>query len=56
MSGLSQALTQVGGTPVLPDDGVVNGLPGFPVPDHGRFPLIGDADGRDLVRANVCFR
>jgi hypothetical protein len=41
-----QALAMSGGTPVLPDDGPVKGLPGVPVPDHGSFALIGDAHGR----------
>ena len=43
-----QLIAEVGGAPVLPDDGVVDGLAGGAVPDHGGFPLVGDADGSDV--------
>ncbi len=38
----------VGDARVLPDDGVVDGLAGFAVPDYGGFALVGDADGGEV--------
>ena len=34
---------QFGGTAALPDDGVVDGPAGLPVPEDGGLPLVGDA-------------
>ena len=34
---------------VLPDDGVVHRRAAGPVPDHGGFPLVGDAHGGQLM-------
>ena len=42
------------GTAVLPDDGVVHGLAGLAVPQHGGFALVGDADGPDLAGGDAC--
>ena len=36
------------GPRVLPDDRVVNGLAGVPVPDDSGLALVGDADGREV--------
>jgi len=45
-------LIAVGGSSsVLPNDGMIERFAGFTIPDNGRFPLIGDADGSDLVGA-----
>ena len=44
-----------GGAPALPDDGVINRAAGFPVPDDGGFPLVGDADGGDGGEGGCCF-
>src|SRR5690606_1132516 len=38
------------GTPVLPHDGVMDGLAGFSVPDDRGFTLIGDSDTDNLLR------
>ena len=38
---------------VLPDDGVVQRLPGAPVPQHRGLALVGDADGRHRSRGNT---
>ena len=46
-SGEFQLVTETGRSPILPDDGVVDGFSGFPVPHHGGFPLVGDAETRD---------
>src|SRR4029077_19323127 len=46
---VDQLLTDVDGAGVLPDDGAVDPLFGFLLPDHGGFALVGDADARDLV-------
>jgi len=35
--------------PVLPHDGVVDGLAGAAVPHHGGLALVGDADGADVA-------
>ena len=37
------------GAAALPDDGVADGLPGLLVPDDGGLPLVGDADGGDVL-------
>ena len=42
------------GTPVLPNDGVVNGLAGVAPPHHRGFALVGDAHGGDLVGTESC--
>ena len=38
---------------VLPDQGVVDGMPGAPVPHHRRLALIGHADAGDIARAEA---
>ncbi len=40
--GGTETLAELGSAGVLPDDGVVNRLACFLVPDHGGFPLVGD--------------
>ena len=44
----SQQVALAGGAPVLPDDGMVDRPAGRALPDHGRFPLVGDADGGNI--------
>ena len=41
------------GTPALPDNRVVDGPPRRLVPDHGGFPLVGNADGGNVFDGNV---
>ena len=41
-----QALAEVRGAAILPDDRVVDRLAGLAVPDDGRLALVGDADAR----------
>jgi rod shape-determining protein MreD len=43
------------GTPVLPDDCVVNGLPRGAVPHHRGFALVGNTHGAHLARADARF-
>ena len=50
---LGELIHDVLGAGVLPDDGVVDGLAGGPVPHHGGFALVGDADGGDVVPCQV---
>src|SRR3569623_12359 len=45
----AQFVAQARGAPVLPHDGVVNRLPGAPVPHHRGLALVGDADGGDVA-------
>ena len=45
-----QAIAEVRGAAVLPDDRVVDGSPGLPIPDDGRFTLVGDANRGDVAR------
>ena len=45
-----EALAEVRGAAVLPDDRVVDRLAGLAVPDDGRLALVGDADGGDVRR------
>ena len=41
------------GAPALPDNRVVDGPPRRLVPDHGGFPLVGNADGGNVFDGNV---
>ena len=41
------------GTPVLPDDGVVDRLAGLPVPDDGGLALVGDADAHHVLQRHL---
>ncbi len=41
-------MAKCGGTSILPDDGIINRLPGFTIPDHRGFTLVGDANRRDI--------
>ena len=45
LAGILHHRADVGGAPVLPDDGVVDRLAGGAVPDDGGLALVGDADG-----------
>src|ERR1022692_2124317 len=49
-----ELLAKAGGTAILPDDGVVDGLAGCAVPDDGGFALVGDADGGNV--GGLCTR
>ena len=42
-------------TTTLPDDGIVNRLPGLFIPNDGGFPLIGDTNSSYLGRVNTGF-
>src|SRR6266852_9255490 len=48
-----QALAIIGGPAILPDDRVVNRRASLAVPDDRRLALIRDADGGEVLRANV---
>ena len=39
----------IGRAPALPHDGVAHRVTRAPVPEHGGFPLVGDADAFDVV-------
>ena len=45
LAGILHHRADIGGAPVLPDDGIVDGLAGGAVPDDGGLALVGDADG-----------
>ena len=47
----AQLVAHPGSAAVLPDDRVINRIPALPVPYHRRLPLVGDADGGDIPRA-----
>jgi hypothetical protein len=53
MAGVFKSLADVGGAAILPDDGIVDRPAGAAVPDHHGFPLIGDADCRDVGRGQA---
>ena len=55
LSGFFQAFAKIGGTPVLPDDGIVDGPARFAVPDYGCFALIGDAESSDVFAGKFGF-
>ena len=44
-----QLVAQRRGPAILPNDGVAYRLPGFAIPNDGRFALIGDAKRRDIL-------
>jgi hypothetical protein len=46
LPGVAQGCAVRRGATVLPDDGVVDRLPGIPAPYDGGFALVGDADRR----------
>ena len=48
-----QLVAEGGGPAALPHDGVVDRLPGGAVPEDGGLPLVGDADGGDLLGVDV---
>ena len=43
-------IDQVARAGIHPNEGVVIGFSGFPVPDHGGFALVGNADGGNIMR------
>ena len=49
----SELVADQGGAAVLPHDGVVDRLPGVPIPHDNRLALICDADGDDVTRPQV---
>ena len=49
----AQPLADVGGAAVLPDDRAMDRRAGLAVPDQRRLALVGDADRRQLGRANA---
>src|SRR5947209_8618777 len=51
----AQALAEIGGAAVLPDDRVVHRHAAFAVPDDCRLALIGDADGGNVSWAGSQF-
>ncbi len=51
--GAGQPIDDLLGARVLPDDRVVDGLPGRPVPDDGGLTLVGDPDTHDIVAGDV---
>ena len=48
-----QPIADIGRPPVLPDDRVVDRLPGLAIPHDGGLALVGDADGGDVSRPEV---
>jgi len=53
---LPQAVAVVGGATVLPHNGMVQRLAGVPVPQHGRFPLVGNANARNVLQIDTRFQ
>ena len=48
-----QLVDDGGGAAALPDDGVGDGLAGGLIPDNGGLPLVGDADGGNILRGDA---
>ena len=46
---VGQSPAEIGGTPVLPDDGVIDRPAGGALPHDGGLALVGDADGGDAA-------
>lgn len=42
------------GAAILPDNGIVQRDSGFAIPEEGRFALVGDTDGSNLIRSDRC--
>ena len=55
MSRVAQALAEIGGAAILPDNRIVNGLSGVAVPQERGLALIGNADARYVFGAGTCF-
>ena len=43
-----KTLADIGGSPTLPDDGVMHRLSRLRIPQHRRLSLVGDANRSDL--------
>ena len=54
-SGL-QLIAKLCRPPALPHDGVIDRHARFLIPDHGGFPLVGNADGLDICIGTVNFQ
>ena len=50
VAGILEGAAHLGGAPVLPDDGAMDGLAGAAIPDQAGLALVGDADGGDVAR------
>jgi hypothetical protein len=50
---LLQCAAQLGGAPVLPDDGAMDGLTAAPIPDEAGLALVGDADAGNISSAEL---
>ena len=48
-----ELVTELGGSAVLPDDGIVDRATGSAIPYNGRFPLVADPDGRHVLRRHL---
>ena len=48
-----QAIAELRGPPILPDDRVVDRPAGLAIPDHRGLALVGDADGGDVARPQL---
>ena len=51
-----EAIDDICGAPILPDDGVVDRLSRMPVPDQDGLALVGDADGGDVTDVETGLR
>ena len=51
----AQFLANLIGARALPDNGIHERLAGIFIPEHGGFPLIGDADGGQIRSGNIRF-
>src|SRR4029077_13802254 len=49
----AERVAMVGGAPILPDDGAVDGAPATPVPEDRRLALVRDADAGDVAPAGA---
>ena len=53
-ASFAELFTKIGSAPVLPDNRIVYGLTGNPVPDQRGFTLIRYADCDDILCPNAC--
>ena len=55
LSGFLQAFAEIGGSAILPDDGVMNRGASLAIPNDSGFALIGDAKSRDIITGEFGF-
>ena len=56
VTGTMKRFAKICGASVLPDNGIMNGFPGFAIPNNGGFTLVSDPNAGDIFRRNAGLR